>query len=168
MKKIILVLIALNFCSCSKNADNELSEHALEIKRIESINIVRQKMNDSISIKNKTNIFKDISGQHQLKYGSNESASFSGQITFDNIGKDLYSVSGSATSGKNNLKIKGEIKRVSEKHLNFDGVISQKINGNSYERTKKSTFFDEGKGNFWRLQNKVNGSGFVDDIDIYF
>ena len=38
----------------------------------------------------------------------------------------------------------------------------------SNDLTKKTTFFDEGKGNFWRLQDKINGSGFVDYIDIYF
>ena len=52
--------------------------------------------------------------------------------------------------------------------MNFDGEITQKINGTVFERTAKTTFFDEGKGKFWRLQNKVNGSGFVDYIDIYF
>lgn len=168
MKKMILVLVVLNLWSCNKNSENNLSDYALELKKVESINTVRQKLNDSITIKNKQNVFKALTGEHQLKYSTRESVSFSGKINFQQIGRDLYSVSGSANSGKKNLNIKGEIKRVSDKHLNFEGEISQRINGATDKRTQKTTFFDEGQGNFWRLQSKVNGSGFVDHIDIYF
>jgi hypothetical protein len=139
----------------------------MENKKIESLNIERQRLNERIAIKNQQNVLKDISGPHQLKFSSDETSTFSGTVHFENTGRDLYEISGVAKSGTNTLEIRGMIKRVSEKHLNFDGEITQKINGTVYNRTKKTTFFNEGKGNFWRLQNKVNGSGFVDYIDIY-
>jgi len=91
-----------------------------------------------------------------------------GTTKFEKTGRDEYSVSGKAGSGKNTLTIEGKISRISEKHLNFEGKITQNIQGEKYTRTKKTTFLDEGKGKFWRLQDKVNSSGFVDYIDIYF
>ena len=103
-----------------------------------------------------------------MKFSSDEISPFSGTVNFEKTGRDLYHLSGTIKSGKNTLTIDGEIKKVSEKHLNFEGEIIQNIKGVIFKRTKKTTFFDEGKGNFWRLQNKVNGSGFVDYIDIHF
>ena len=85
----------------------------------------------------------------------------------DVIYREIISKAPQDFSGKNTLEIKGSVKRVSEKHLNFEGIITQKINGTTYIRSKKTTFFDEGKGKFWRLQNKINDAGFVDYIDIY-
>lgn len=168
MKKIIPVLLGLSFCSCTNKETEKIIIRSPEVKRIESINIVRQKRNDSIAILNKQPRFQDLGGTHQLKYTSDGIPSFTGTIYFENKGRDLYDVSGKATAGKNSLKITGTVTRVSEQHLNFEGEIIQKINGQNFTRTNKSTFFDEGKGNYWRLQNKVNGSGFVDHIDIYF
>ncbi|SFI40889.1 hypothetical protein [Halpernia frigidisoli] len=59
------------------------------------------------------------------------------------------------------------MKLVSEDYMNLDGEIIQKIaqDGKQFTRKENNTFKKEGK--VWRLQNKVNGSGFVDYIDIY-
>jgi hypothetical protein len=167
MKKTILLITASFILSCSQKQSENTSTISMENKKIESLNIERQRLNERIAIKNQQNVLKDISGPHQLKFSSDETSTFSGTVHFENTGRDLYEISGVAKSGTNTLEIRGMIKRVSEKHLNFDGEITQKINGTVYNRTKKTTFFNEGKGNFWRLQNKVNGSGFVDYIDIY-
>lgn len=168
MKKIVFLISAITFVSCSKKEFNDSKVISSEAKKIESINVERQKLNDQIAIRNQQNIWKDLSGKHELQFTSNEIAGFYGTANFEKTGRDLYMVTGSAKSGKNTLNITGTIKMVSEKHLNFDGEITQKINGTAFKRTKKTTFFDEGKGKFWRLQNKINGSGFVDYIDIYF
>lgn len=168
MKQIVLLISAIALLSCSKKELKNSDTISAEAKRIDSINLERQRLNDSIAVRNQQNIWKDLSGKHDLHYSSNESSAFSGIANFEKTGRDLYKVTGSAKSGKNTLNIKGTIKRVSEKHLNFEGEITQKINGTAFKRTQKTTFFNEGKGKFWRLQNKINGSGFVDYIDIYF
>ncbi|KIA89637.1 hypothetical protein [Kaistella jeonii] len=168
MKRTILLISAISIISCSKKDNDQTEVLSPEAKKIESVNIVRKKMNDSIEILNQQNIFKDLSGSHQLKFTSDETSAFAGTANFEKTGRDLYTLNGNAKSGKNTLEIKGTIKRVSEKHLNFEGEITQKINGVVFKRTKKTTFFDEGKGKYWRLQNKINGSGFADYIDIYF
>ena len=168
MKQTILIISALSILSCSKKEIENTDITSPENKKIESLNIERQKLNENIAIKNQQNVLKDLSGKHQLKFTSDETAGFSGTVNFENTGRDLYEISGNAKSGKNTLAINGTIKKVTEKHLNFDGEITQKINGTVYKRTSKTTFFNEGKGSFWRLQNKINSSGFVDYIDIYF
>ena len=168
MKQTFLIISILSILSCSKKEIENTTVISAENKKIESINVERQKLNERIAIKNQQNVLKDLSGKHQLKFTSDETSAFTGSVNFENKGRDLYEISGNAKSGKNSLEIKGTIKKVTEKHLNFDGEITQKINGTLYKRTNKTTFFDEGKGNFWRLQNKINSSGFVDYIDIYF
>ena len=168
MKYIIILLWFLMFNSCAKPEAVKESAVSVENKRIESLNVVRTKINDSISLKNSQNRLGNLSGNHKLSFSTDGISTFYGTITFENTERDLYAVNGKATSGKNFISIKGVIKRVSAKHLNFEGEIKQSINGNSFSRTKKTTFLDEGKGKFWRLQNKVNGVGFVDYIDIYF
>lgn len=168
MKRTISLFSVILLWSCTKKESSDTTTLSPEAKKIESINIVRQKLNDSITLINQQNKFKDLGGDHQLKFTSDEASAIKGTLTFTKKGRDLYDVSGKASSGKNTLTVKGTVKRVSEKHLNFEGEIVQNINGNTYKRTDKTTFFDEGKGKFWRLQNKINGSGFVDYIDIYF
>ena len=168
MKKIIFSVCILTLFNCTKKENKVSNEISEEAKKIESINVVRKQMNDSIAWRNQQNVFKDLSGKHQLKFTSDEASPFSGTVIFENTGRDLYNVSGQAKSGKNHVEILGTVKKVSEKHLNFEGEITQNISGNVFKRKKKTTFYDEGKGNFWRLQDKINGSGFVDYIDIYF
>lgn len=168
MKKLWLSLSFIVAISCAQKDNQTIILKSDSAKIIESINAVRTVINDSIRLKNNQSVFDDLSGKHQLKFSSDGDISMSGNINFEKTARDLYEVSGKAESGKNHLKINGTIKRVSRKHLNFEGTISQNINGENFTRTNNSTFFDEGKGNFWRLQDKINGSGFVDYIDIYF
>lgn len=168
MKNFILIISGILLSSCSKQENQSVRTKSDSTKIIESINVVRTKINDSIRLKNNRNIFRDLSGNHQLTFTSDENGSIKGNVNFENTGRDAYIISGTGKSGKNTLSIQGNIHRVSEKHLNFDGKIVQNINGNFYTRTKKTTFLDEGKGKFWRLQDKINGSGFVDYIDIWF
>lgn len=168
MKKNILILCSILLFSCSKKEGESINTKSDSSKIVDSLNAVRSQINDSIKLKNEQNRFSDLSGDHQLKFSSDAISSITGSAKFEKIGRDEYSVSGKAASGKNTLTIEGKISRVSDKHLNFEGKINQNIQGEKYTRTKKTTFFDEGKGKFWRLQDKVNSSGFVDYIDIYF
>ena len=131
--------------SCSKKEGEIINTQSDSTKIIDSINAVRSQINDSIKLKNEQNRFADLSGNHQLKFSSDAISSFTGSAKFEKIGRDEYSVSGKAASGKNTLTIEGKISRVSDKHLNFEGKINQNIQGEKYTRTKKTTFFDEGK-----------------------
>ena len=168
MNKILILLFTSALFSCTKKEPHLNTTKSDSTKIIESINVVRMKINDSIRLKNNQNIFADLSGTHVLNFSSDESPAINGKVNFEKTGRDLYTISGSGKSGQNTVKIEGIINRVSAKHLNFEGKIIQNINGKTYTRTKKTTFLDEGKGNFWRLQDKINGSGFVEYIDIHF
>lgn len=110
-----------------------------------------------------------MSGPHKLTHSS---IGNTGTVQLKNIGRDLYEISGGAKSGKNYIKIEGELKMVSEEFMNFKGKITQSIqendNGKIDVRTKKTTFAKKGNAKYWRLQNMMNQSGFVDYIDIYF
>lgn len=167
MKKFILLSSAIFLFSCSKKESGFSQTISDSTKIIESLNLERTKINDSIRLKNNQNIFADLSGTHSLKFSSDE-GTINGKINFEKTGRDLYKVSGSGKSEQNIINIEGTINRVSGRHLNFEGKMIQNINGTTFTRTKKSTFLDEGKGNYWRLQDKINGSGFVEYIDIYF
>ena len=167
MKKFILLSSAIFLFSCSKKESGFSQTISDSTKIIESLNLERTKINDSIRLKNNQNIFADLSGTHSLKFSSDE-GTINGKINFEKTGRDLYKVSGSGKSAQNIINIEGTINRVSGRHLNFEGKIIQNINGTTFTRTKKTTFLDEGKGSYWRLQDKINGSGFVEYIDIYF
>lgn len=167
MKKFILLSSAIFLFSCSKKESGFSQTISDSTKIIESLNLERTKINERIRLKNNRNIFADLSGTHSLKFSSDE-GTINGKINFEKTGRDLYKVSGSGKSGQNIINIEGTINRVSGRHLNFEGKIIQNINGTTFTRTKKTTFLDEGKGNYWRLQDKINGSGFVEYIDIYF
>ena len=167
MKKFILLSSAIFLFSCSKKESGFSQTISDSTKIIESLNLERTKINERIRLKNNRNIFADLSGTHSLKFSSDE-GTINGKINFEKTGRDLYKVSGSGKSGQNIINIEGTINRVSGRHLNFEGKIIQNINGKIFTRTKKTTFLDEGKGSYWRLQDKINGSGFVEYIDIYF
>lgn len=169
MKKIAIIIAAITLYSCNKKESSYDKMMADSIKTIDSINAVRTQYNDSIRNLNEQNRYDDLSGSHTLSYQSDDGGiSFKGKIDFKKNGRDSYKVSGNAKSGNNTLSIKGNIQRVSKDYLNFDGEIHQNIDGSSTIRNKKTTFSDEKKGKFWRLQNKLNSDGFVDYIDIYF
>lgn len=167
MKKFILLSSAIFLFSCSKKESGFSQTISDSTKIIESLNLERAKINERIRLKNNQNIFADLSGTHSLKFSSDE-GTINGKINFEKTGRDLYKVSGSGKSEQNIINIEGTINRVSGRHLNFEGKIIQNINGTTFTRTKKTTFLDEGKGSYWRLQDKINGSGFVEYIDIYF
>jgi hypothetical protein len=61
---------------------------------------------------------------------------------------------------------------VSDKHMNFTGEITESIsandNGKPYTRKGTKTFLSKDGGKTYRLQDMVNGSGFVEYIDIHF
>jgi len=167
MKILSLLILSCFLIGCKPEKSSQTIVSAEQL-RIDSINAQRRKWNDSIAIRNQQNIFKDESGSHRLTFSSDGVAPFSGNIKFEKTYRDTYSVSGNAAAGSNKVSVNGEIIKVSERHLNFDGEIRQKINGKTFVRNKKTTFLNEGKGNFYRLQNKVNSDGFIDYIDIYF
>lgn len=168
--KNFLTVIALSTLavSCSKKETTPAPDKADSIKTVDSINAARTKINDSIRSKNH---FKDFSGTRKLTHSLINSA---GTVKFKKIDgeADHYDVSGTIASGKNSLKIKGFMAAVSDKHLNFTGEITQSIsdndNGKSYTRKGTKTFMSKDGGKTFRLQDMVNGSGFVDHIDIHF
>ncbi|WP_066440735.1 hypothetical protein [Chryseobacterium sp. CCH4-E10] len=169
MKKFLTFLaVTALIISCSKKETTTVSEETDSTKIVDSINAARTKINDSIK---STNQFKNFTGPHKLTHNSIKG---SGTISFEKIDgeKDHYNVSGQLKSGKNALEIKGFIAVVSDKHMNFTGTILQSISGNENGkpdvRKGTKTFMSKDGGKTYRLQDMVNGSGFVDHIDIHF
>jgi hypothetical protein len=168
--KNFLAAIAISalLVSCSKKETTPASKQADSTKIVDSINAVRTKINDSIRNKNQ---FKDFSGNHKFTHNLIQN---SGTVDFKKIDgeRDHYTISGNIKSGKNSVEIKGFIAVVSDKHMNFTGEITQSIsendNGKPYTRKGTKTFASKDGGKTYRLQDMVNGSGFVDYIDIHF
>lgn len=162
------IAIAVLIVSCSKKEAIPSSVQTDSTKIIDSINAVRTKINDSIR---STNSFKDFSGDHKFTHNLIKN---SGTVNFKKIDgeKDHYSISGNIKSGNNSVEIKGFISVISNKHMNFTGEITQSIsdndNGKLYVRKGTKTFASKDGGKTYRLQDMVNGSGFVDYIDIHF
>lgn len=169
MKNILIAAItATFFVSCSKKETQSTLNQTDSIKIIDSINAARTKINDSIR---STNYFKDFNGDHKFTHNLIKK---SGSVNFKKSEgeKDHYKVLGDIKSGKDYVHIQGYMKIVSEKHMNFTGSISQSIseneNGKIDIRQGTKTFLSKDGGKTWRLQDMVNGSGFVDYIDIHF
>jgi hypothetical protein len=169
MKNFLTALaITALLVSCSKKEAISTSNQTDSTKIIDSINAVTTKINDSIKSKNH---FKDFNGSHKFTHNSIKG---SGSVDFKKIDgeADHYDVSGSIKSGKNSLKIKGFMAVVSDRHMNFTGEITQNIsqndNGKPYLRKGTKTFMSKDGGKTYRLQDMVNGSGFVDYIDIHY
>lgn len=160
--------VSVLMVSCTKKETSSAPNHTDSIKIVDSINAARTKINDSIKSKNR---FKDFSGNHKFTHNLIKSP---GSVNFEKIKgeADHYNVSGNSTSGKNSLNIKGFIAVVSDKHMNFTGEITQNISendsGKPYIRKGTKTFMSKDGGKTFRLQDMVNGSGFVDYIDIHF
>ncbi|MHA6696450.1 hypothetical protein [Chryseobacterium sp. A321] len=161
----VFFAVALLLVACEKK--NTMSPIEVENQRIDSLNIERQKLNEQIEARNKQNQFPQLNSEATLSFQSDE-ANFKGPIKLENVGRDRYKVSGIITQGKQSLKITGELQKVSAKYINFEGEISQTFPNSSYLRNKKMTFAKEGKQNYYRLQDKVGGQGFVEYIDIHF
>ncbi|AYN01215.1 hypothetical protein [Chryseobacterium sp. 3008163] len=175
MKKTLIIAIAgiLTF-SCSKKESQKTPEKSDSTKIIDSINAERTKINDSIKALNSKNRFRDFSGSHKFVYQNDSSPKYSGSVNFTKIEgeRDNYTISGSIKSGNNSVNLKGFVQVVTSKHMNFTGEITQSIsdndNGKPYTRKGTKTFMSKDGGKTYRLQDMVNGSGFVDYIDIHF
>lgn len=174
MKKIIfpLLLLTISFSCSKKSENNNIAQQKDSLKTADSLRIAER--NDSIRTLNSKNRFKDFSGNHRFTYETQAFNTISGTVTFDKIEgeRDNYNLSGSIQSGENSVSIKGFVQVVSPKHMNFTGEITQKIsvndNGRPYTRKGTKTFMSKNGGKTYRLQDMVNGSGFVDYIDIHF
>lgn len=166
MKKLFFLSVLLILFSCNKKEATEIHGTADSTKIIDSINAARTKINDSIRNRNH---FENMSGTHTFTHSE---IGGKGNAVFKKVegNHDEYEISGEVKSGKNYAKIKGSGIRVSPKHLNFTGEISQRIqnneNGKVYTRKGTKTFLSKDGGKTWRLQDMVNSSGFVDYIDI--
>ncbi len=175
MKKTFFIAIAgiLTF-SCTKKESQKTAQQSNITKITDSINAERSKINDSIKALNSKNRFRDFSGNHQFVYQNDSSPKYAGSVNFKKIEgeRDNYNVSGNIKSGNNSVQIRGFVQVVSAKHMNFTGEIKQSIssneNGKAYTRKGTKTFMSKDGGKTYRLQDMVNGSGFVDHIDIHF
>jgi len=173
MKKTLIIAIAgiLTFSCSKKDTQKDKTDHT---NTVDSINNARTKTNDSIKALNSKNRFRDFSGSHRFVYQNDSSPKYSGSVNFTKTDgeRDHYTISGDIKSGKNSVIIQGFAKVVSAKHINFTGEITQRIadndNGKAYTRKGTKTFMSKDGGKTYRLQDMVNGSGFVDYIDIHF
>lgn len=173
-KTLIIAIVGILTFSCSKKEAEKNTEKTDSTNTVDSINAARTKINDSIKALNSKNRFRDFSGSHQFVYQNDSSPKYSGSINFTKIDgeRDNYTLSGNIKSGKNSVTLKGFAQVVSAKHINFTGEITQSIvdndNGKPYTRKGTKTFMSKDGGKTYRLQDMVNGSGFVDYIDIHF
>lgn len=163
MRKLFPILILFIIISCNKSAETSVSK-VDSSKIIDSINVARTKINDSILSKNK---FKDLEGNHILTHDMVEGE---GTVTFSKTGPDEYKISGGNAVGKNFIDIKGTAKMTSSKNLKFEGRIEQSIldydHGKFDVRTGKRNFSTKDGGKTFKLHESVNNAGFADKIII--
>ncbi|CAD7808916.1 hypothetical protein CHRY9390_01910 [Chryseobacterium aquaeductus] len=173
-KTLAIAIIGIFAFSCSKKESQKTKNKRDSTKIVDSMNAERIKINDSIKSINNENRFKNFSGSHKLTYQNDSSARISGSVNFTKIEgeRDNYTVSGNIKSGENSVTLKGFVMVVTAKHMNFTGEITQRISDNDsgkpYTRKGTKTFMSKDGGKTYRLQDMVNGSGFVDHIDIHF
>lgn len=169
MKNIILICSAAITLTCCNKKETSTTEKKVDsTKIVDSINAARTKINDSIKSENR---FRDLTGNHKFSYQSQNLKAISGTVDFQKIAgeRDNYNIEGSISDGNNSVKIKGFAQAVSDRHINFTGEITQKISGEKlYTRKGTKTFQSKDGGKTYRLQDMVNGAGFVDYIDIQF
>ena len=163
MRKIIPAILLLSIVSCKKSAETKTPK-VDSTKIIDSINVARTKINDSI-LSSRT--FKDLSGTHTLTH---DQVSGAGKISFTKIGQDEYKISGGNKAGSNFVKIEGNARMTSPKNLKFDGTITQSIfdydNGKLDVRKGKRNFSTKDGGKTFKLYESVNNAGFADKIMI--
>lgn len=169
MKNFLTAIAVLTLLvTCSKKEIMPAPDKVDSTKIVDSINAARTKINDSIR---SINHFKDFSGKHTFTHNSIKN---SGSVHFEKIKgeSDHYNVKGDIKSGKSYVHIDGFMAVVSDKHMNFTGNISESVaeseNGKLYVRQGTKTFLSKDGGKTYRLQDMVNGSGFVEYIDIHF
>lgn len=163
MKNLLPILILLSILSCKKTEETNIPK-VDSAKIIDSINVARTKINDSILA---SRSFKDLSGTHSLTH---DQVSGAGKISFTKIGQDEYKVSGENKNGNNFVKIEGYARMTSPKNLKFDGTITQSIsdydNGKLDVRNGKKNFSTKDGGKTFKLYESVNNAGFGDKIII--
>lgn len=163
MKNLLPIVILLSIFSCKKSKETN-SPEVDSTKIIDSINVARTKINDSIL---SSRAFKDLSGTHTLTH---DQVNGSGKITFTKIGQDEYKISGENKLGSNFVKIEGNARMTSPKNLKFDGTITQSIldydNGKLDVRKGKKNFSTKDGGKTFKLYESVNNAGFADKIMI--
>lgn len=165
MKKIALFIIAFSIISCKKSEETQ-SVKVDSTKIIDSINLVRQKVNDSILT---TDRYNSLVGNHILTHGM---INGQGKIDFVKTGKDEYNIIGSLQNGNNYIRIDGVGQMISKNNLKFEGTIKQSIqdyeNGKLDVRNGKKIFFTKDDGKTFKLHESINSFGFSDQIYIKF
>lgn len=163
MKNFLPILILLSVISCKKTEETNVSK-VDSAKIIDSINVARTKINDSIL---SSRSFKDLEGTHSLTH---DMLKGTGKITFKKIGQDEYQISGKQSDGKQYLTIDGTARMTSSKNLKFEGDIKQSIsdnnNGKVDVRSGKKNFSTTDGGKTFKLHESINSSGFADKIII--
>lgn len=165
MKRSIYVLVLLALVGCKKSSETDVKKLD-SAKIIDSINLVRTKINDSIMSHSR---FQNWEGSHSITH---DMISGSGKLQFTKIGRDEYKISGENKKGNNYISIEGTGEMRSAKHLSFNGTIKQSIadndNGKVDVRSGRKTFLSKDGGKTYRLQQSINNSGFSDQIIIKF
>jgi len=165
MKKLLPVLVFLSAISCKKSAETNISK-VDSSKIIDSINVARTKINDSIR---STDRFENWEGSHTFTHDMIKGSS---KVNFIKIGRDEYKIKGESRNGSNYMIIDGTAEMRSGKHLSFEGTIKQSIsendNGKIDVRSGRKTFLSKDGGKTFRLQQSLNSSGFSDQIIIKF
>lgn len=163
MKNLFPILILVLVVSCKKTVETNTPK-VDSAKIIDSINVARTKINDSILA---SRSFKDLEGTHSLTH---DMLKGTGKITFKKIGQDEYQISGKQADGKQYLTIDGTAKMTSSKNLKFEGSIKQSIsdndNGKVDVRSGKRNFSTADDGKTFKLHESINSSGFADKIII--
>lgn len=171
MKNLIkIILVAFFVFSCNNKEEYEKKIATEKQQKIDSINMFRKKHNDKVLAERGENKHANLEGKHAFTMSSDGVSTLRGFVNFTKISGDEYKISGNASSGKNTITIEGTGKVLNAEFLNFSGDITQNIavNGGIYKRKGEKTFQAKRKNKFWRLQDMVNGAGFVDYIDIHF
>jgi hypothetical protein len=163
MKKLFPIVILLSIVACKKTDNSNISKIDSS-KIIDSINVARTKINDSILA---SRSYKNLEGTHSLLH---DMLKGTGKITFKKIGQNEYQVSGRQTDGKQYLTIEGTARMTSSKNLKFEGSIKQSIsendNGKIDVRYGKRNFSTHDGGKTFKLHESLNSSGFADKIII--
>jgi len=168
MKKLLYLPLLIFAFSCNKKEESAPTSKVDSTAIIDSINTARTKINDSIR---STNHFQTLEGNPSFTH---DMISGKGKLVFKKLkdNRDQYSVKGELRNGKNYLTFDGKATRISDTFFNFTGKIEQSIqendNGKPYIREGSKTFQTKDGGKTWKLQDKPNPSGFVDNIIIYF
>lgn len=173
---IILYSIAIMF-SCNDHNNNLVTEKdQLEKENDSQEKVTESDQKDSIpaaATDSTDTVLVEKAGTHpiSLQWISWDKK---GAVKVAPVGDGWYSIKGSQENKEGDfLKIDGKIKRVSEKELEFDGIIETKVNynngGEACVKNGKQVFAAKGNRKYYRLQHMDNceGGRVVDYVDIY-